>query len=274
MGKQSAGFTLLELIFVVVLLGIVSAATFSYLGTGARMYADAADREELLSKSRFAVERLTRELRNVVPNSVRVSDNGYCIEFAPLVKAGRYSSSLNSGTTSLFSPAGWGALFPSPPPTLFMTVYPLDAQADIYNRGKVVSTGAGLSFASYTPPNPSVTVNFTAPVTALSSASQRMYFFTAPVVYCVRGTELHRYQRTALVSSAATAAALGAGMPMAANLSTASNGFYNRNSVAPFSYNNSVVLTRNAVVQMRLAFVSAQNDELVFNQEIHIPNVP
>ena len=88
--QVATGFTLIELILVIVVLGILAVSVTSYIGLGARMYAETADRDQLLSQSRFAIERLVRELRNVVPNSVRVS--GSCIEFMPLLNAGRYAS--------------------------------------------------------------------------------------------------------------------------------------------------------------------------------------
>jgi len=270
MRKPSTGFTLIELILVIVVLGIVSTVTLSYLGLGARMYADAADREELLTSSRFVVERLTRELRNVVPNSVRILNNGYCIEFAPMLAAGRYDSSLSSDSATLYSPAGWDKLVNTIAASSvqnYMTVYPTDADADIYNKGKIAAFGSGVSF-DHTTGSSTITVNFGSPVNSLTSASQRMYFLSAPVVYCVDGDSVFRFQRSEIVPSM-DMSTLTNGVQMASKINS---GFYT--SVAPFKYQESVVLTRNSVVQIYLAFKSDLNDTLVFNQEIHIPNVP
>jgi MSHA biogenesis protein MshO len=266
MGKsRTSGFTLVELILVIVVLGIVGIATTSYLGLGAQMYADAAGRDQLLSQSRFAIERLTRELRNVVPNSVRTWNNGQCIEFAPLLQAGRYEGSLVSPTT-LFSTANWGTLVAN---TLaLMTVYPVNAGTDIYLQQRVASM---LSLTVN--PNPRLlNVTFTFPGNVVpNSPSQRMYFMTPPVAYCVVGTTLLRYQRASIESVAG--ANLPTGVLMAENIDL--NFYTDPNPDIPvFSFENSVVLTRNAVVHIRLAFRSNFNDTLVFNQEIHIPNVP
>ncbi|WP_337841476.1 prepilin-type N-terminal cleavage/methylation domain-containing protein [Rheinheimera sp.] len=265
MARSVSGFTLVELILVILLLGIVGTASFSYLGLGAKMYADAADREALLSSSRFAVERLSRELRNVVPNSVRTfTDSGRnCIEFAPLIKAGRYSPGVAtgsaSGTVSLVSPDGWTEVTGYSQP-LLMTIYPTDASRDIYGEARVAE-----SF-SFTASGTSLTVTYSFNDIPTDSPSQRMYFFSLPVAYCLEGTELYRYQRTALNQP------LTGRMLMAEHLSAA---FYGppRNE-QPFQYDNSRVLTRNSVVHLRLAFESAMGDVLVFNQEIHTPNVP
>lgn len=271
--NYSSGFTLVELILVIIVLGIVGLATTSYLGLGAQMYADAAGREQLLSQSRFAVERLTRELRNVVPNSVRTWNNGQCIEFAPLLQAGRYQGSLTSGAASLFSAADeWADLVQLATTTpVFMTVYPTNAPTDIYQKARVATT---LNMSVNGSDSRVLDVTFSFPAALPDSPSQRMYFMTAPIVYCIVGTRLWRYQRAAIVESDA-AIHLPDGVLMADGLDNSpGTGFYAANSTLAFSFENSVVLTRNAVVHIRLAFRSNFNDSLVFNQEIHIPNVP
>ncbi|AVV84022.1 MSHA biogenesis protein MshO [Shewanella putrefaciens] len=47
----------------------------------------------MLSQSRFVVERMTRELRSAVPNSVRVNTDSLtyqCIEFVPIQASTSY----------------------------------------------------------------------------------------------------------------------------------------------------------------------------------------
>jgi MSHA biogenesis protein MshO len=274
--SRIVGFTLIELILVIIVLGIVSIATTSYLGLGATMYADAAGRDQLLSQSRFAVERITRELRNVVPNSVRTWSEGngsrQCIEFAPLLQAGRYQGSVATGAVSLFSAADeWDDLVELSTTTpVFMAVYPTNALTDIYQKERVATT---LTILENDTDSRVLDVTFSFPAAVPDSPSQRMYFMRAPVVYCIEGARLWRYQRTDIVES--EFAALPVGVLMAEGIDNApGTGFYAANSTLAFSFENSVVLTRNAVVHIRLAFKSGISDSLVFNQEIHIPNVP
>ncbi|KTG28494.1 hypothetical protein AWR38_13060 [Idiomarina sp. WRN-38] len=82
------GFTLIELVIVIVLLAIVAGFSFQFVGIGAQMFSTGSERLQTIEKSRFAIERLTREVRGAVPNSVRVS--GDCIEFVPAKVAGTY----------------------------------------------------------------------------------------------------------------------------------------------------------------------------------------
>lgn len=82
------GFTLVELIIVIVLLAIIAGFSFQFVGIGAQMFSTGAERLQTIEKSRFAIERVTREIRGAVPNSVR--ENDQCIEFVPIVVAGTY----------------------------------------------------------------------------------------------------------------------------------------------------------------------------------------
>ncbi|MDV6327879.1 type II secretion system protein [Idiomarina sp. Sol25] len=84
------GFTLIELVIVIVLLAIVAGFSFQFVGIGAQMFSTGSERLQTIEKSRFAIERLTREIRGAVPNSVRVSENKQCIEFVPIIVAGTY----------------------------------------------------------------------------------------------------------------------------------------------------------------------------------------
>ncbi|MGL5286554.1 MAG: PilW family protein, partial [Aeromonas sp.] len=67
----SRGFTLIELVMVVLLLGILATFSTQFVSISTRIYGDASAREQLMSDARFALERLNRELRDAVPGSVR-----------------------------------------------------------------------------------------------------------------------------------------------------------------------------------------------------------
>ena len=86
------GFTLVELIVVVVLLGIIGAFSFQFIGLGAQIFTDTTSRDQLVNQSRFALHRLQSELRNSLPRSVRINlaDYSRCIEFVPIVTSGQY----------------------------------------------------------------------------------------------------------------------------------------------------------------------------------------
>ena len=93
-GRRSSqqGFTLVELIIVIVLLGIIGTVSFQFIGFGAQIFTDTTSRDQLVNQSRFALQRLQSELRNSLPRSARVNlaDHSRCIEFVPIITSGQY----------------------------------------------------------------------------------------------------------------------------------------------------------------------------------------
>jgi len=88
---QDRGFTLIELVIVLVLLGIVGTISMRFIADTGRVYEDARERERMASGGRVALERIAREVGSALPNSVRVSSVSYgdCVEFVPVEAAGR-----------------------------------------------------------------------------------------------------------------------------------------------------------------------------------------
>ncbi len=62
-GDAQAGFTLIELIMVIVLIGIMAASTAMVVLQGTQSYADLISRKESLHNARLAMERMSREIR-------------------------------------------------------------------------------------------------------------------------------------------------------------------------------------------------------------------
>lgn len=94
------GFTLIEMVISIILLAVVGLFLGSVIRQGLSIYVDSSAREALIQQGRFVTERLSRELREAVPNSVLVA-NG-CIEFLPITNSAIYSSlpsSLAPSTT-------------------------------------------------------------------------------------------------------------------------------------------------------------------------------
>ncbi|AWB68809.1 hypothetical protein C2869_21465 [Saccharobesus litoralis] len=99
LAAKNKGFTLIELIAVILLLSITLLGATSFISWGTLAFVDGAERQRVMEESRFALERLTRELRDAVPNSVRISSDGLCIEFIPIQGSGSYYD-LNAGSAT------------------------------------------------------------------------------------------------------------------------------------------------------------------------------
>lgn len=271
------GFTLIEMVVVIVVLGIVGVGISNFVGLGARIYVDAVGREQVLSQTRFAMERLTREIREALPNSVRVrtSGNVQCVEFVPIQASSTYvnipvSPEAATRTLHVVRHAVSGIS------TDKIAVYPLTS-ADVYGSNPFAVTSGNLFSFSAAPivgtdtQNMDLTnvVQFDA-----DSPTQRYYLVKYAVSYCANATtgQLHRYgnywpltttQQTPPTTALQTEPAGISEVLMAENLKSGST---------PFDYASATLVT-NAV--FKFTFEIVRNDEEIdFHREVHLVNVP
>lgn len=95
--KQQSGFTLVEIIIVIAIMGIIGGLSTLIIGRSLDAYAALERRENLQTSIRLAVERISRELRHALPNSICVYDGTSCVNsaqnrfyFIPVRGMGRY----------------------------------------------------------------------------------------------------------------------------------------------------------------------------------------
>jgi MSHA biogenesis protein MshO len=87
---HQAGFTLVEAIIVIAIIGIVGAIVAVFIRMPVQNYADSVARAEITDEADLALRRMTRELRLALPNSIRVNAEGTAIEFLLTTTGGRY----------------------------------------------------------------------------------------------------------------------------------------------------------------------------------------
>ena len=105
------GFTLVEMIMVIVIMGIIGGIVAVFLRSPVEGYVASARRAEMTDIADTALRRINRDLRSALPNSVRVT--GTCngtttcyLEFLPTTGGGRYRASAAGGTGSCAGVAG------------------------------------------------------------------------------------------------------------------------------------------------------------------------
>lgn len=91
--RAQTGFTLVELVVVILLSGILSVVVMQFITAPIDVYVDQSRRARLVDTAQSAIQRLAYDVRRAVPNSIRVGCGGACVEFMRAVTGGRYRQS-------------------------------------------------------------------------------------------------------------------------------------------------------------------------------------
>lgn len=101
---HARGFTLVELIVVIVLIGIIGAVLVLQLLPAIRSYLLVGQRAALTNQADTALRKIVGDVRSAVPNSLRLGSSA-CMELVPSKDGGRYRmgpDTGNGGNTGAF----------------------------------------------------------------------------------------------------------------------------------------------------------------------------
>lgn len=262
-GRHSrCGFTIVELVMVIVVLGILSLGAVRFLTDASNGFASTVSRSQLARDLRQSLEDLSRGLREALPGSVRVDATGRCLELIPVLQGGTYLQA------PIGTPAGQ------------MRVVPTAAVPGVLNPRAAISplatvyTLGGTSVVS-----PPVTLGAVDAANELSllfavdhafpqeSATQRYYLVADPESYCFAGGALWRYSGYGWQASQPGVGVLPAGLPGRALVVPAVDEAASNFTVS------SPDLSRNALVKVHLA-VAASGDTVAVEHRVRIRNRP
>lgn len=108
------GFTLVEMIVVIVITGILGGMVAMFIRAPVQGYVDSARRAEMTDIADTALRRIGRDLRTALPNSVRVTTSGGTayLEYLETIAGGRYNTAttpvdcLNGGNCTRLTTTG------------------------------------------------------------------------------------------------------------------------------------------------------------------------
>lgn len=262
------GFTLIELIMVIVILGVIGTVVVVFMPAPIEAYFSSGRRAALTDIADTTVRRMARDLRTALPNSVRVP-NASCLEFIPTKTGGRYRADDTAAgldfaaADTSFNMLGSNLAFPADQRIAVndvVVVYNLGiAGANAYSQNNTaVVTGLGTETAApvETP------INIASTLFPLASGSKR--FQVVPggerVVAYVCDLAAGTLRRTASAVFN-PASCLATGPILASNVTNCA-----------FSYSGSD-LQRNALVSMSIQLTNT-GETVSLQHEVNVSNTP
>jgi MSHA biogenesis protein MshO len=182
------GFSLIELIVVIAVVGILAGIVAVFIRSPLEGYMATSRRAELSDTADGALQRIARDVRRALPNSLRVTQVGdvQYLEYLPIADGGRYRAEaagdgsgdildFTSGTDASFDVLG-NTVAAASGQYLVLYNLGLDSATDAWqgdNRRAVTSTGdvSNLAFTASGDPLP------------LESPNRRFFLVDAPVSY-------------------------------------------------------------------------------------------
>ena len=225
--SKSYGFTLIEMVVVITIVAILAAGAALFIRNPTQAFLDSENNANLTDRADTALRRMGRDIRNALPNSVRVTTQGAnsFIEFIPVKSAGRYRAAVgNSGTDNPldFSLASDTFDVLGPPAIVAtgdkLVIYNLGISgADVYEGTNIrtLQTTGSLN-----------TLSFTGGTFSLESPSSRFYIVSSPVTYAcdLSNRQLLMYNSYAIsasqLSSIAALNAIATARVLADNVTT------------------------------------------------------
>lgn len=261
---QQRGFTLTEAIIVIVITGILFAAVAIFIQTPVKGYFDTVRRAQLVDVADTALQRISRDVRLALPNSVRIATSGAqtYLEFLLTSGGGRYRA---DGPGNVFVPGSSITSFDvlGPMPTFAggesIVVFNLFANPTATSANAYVGDNRTL-YSS----NTATTISFAAKTFPFDSPAHRFQVVQYPVTYQCdpAGGVLRRYWGYAIASIQPTPpGGIVSQALLANNVSACSFGY-----AAGASQRNAVLVTS---ISLQLGGETVS----LFNQ-VHVNNAP
>ena len=267
------GFTLIELVMVIVVMGVIGATLAAFMRKPVDAYFDTARRAALTDVADTAVRRISRDIGGALPNSIR-NPSSSCIEFIPTRTGGRYRAEPDAlvagnqanaildfaAADTSFNMLANNSLLPPDQRVRandLVVVYNLGiAGADAYAGDNTAVVSAVTSGAESTITMAAKQFPLASPVGRFHvvPGDEKIVAFVCNAGRLLRSSN-HAYNNSC-PTSGATVAVLAQGV-----------------ASCSFVYNTSD-LQRNGLVQMTMALTDSSGESVSLYHEVHVGNTP
>jgi len=291
---KAHGFTLIELVVVIVIIGILVALSTQLITLPVKSYLDLQRRATLVDTADIALRHIQRDIRQALPNSLRITGDGRVIELLHTIDGGRYrkeSATLSTplpttgcgslaedvlniplsdacfevmGTLSEFNPTE----LPIANKPKYLVIFNTgdstgNAYADNINKAKLAQST-----------NPKI-IKFNAFAFPLASPNQHFFIVDTPITYACINNQLLRYDFYTITATQPNPYNSALTGPPAWPGTEFGQGQVQADKIASchFTYTTGTA-TRSGLVTLEITLTDAAGESVQLLHQVHVDNLP
>ncbi|MCP3675676.1 MAG: prepilin-type N-terminal cleavage/methylation domain-containing protein [Gammaproteobacteria bacterium] len=294
-----SGFTLIEMIVVIVISGIIAISITNIIVHPVEGYNDLQRRAELVDSAEMTLQKIARDIRRALPNSIRTDASTTTIDMINTLDAGIYRFFPPPGSADNLLEFGYddGSFSGDDHFTLYGKMkqisLPFSSDSvqlvinsintnDIYSQGDDNTRSSSTENYVITPPGITVSIDnstdsiitlsspvfltpfsSTTPELSTSIQGRRVFLTNGGITYKCESNKINRYSEHALSSTIGNSGTIGTSNTLSAHVDCTNTSF---------TFNPGSPL-RGALATLKIT-LSDQGETITLLQQVHVGNTP